>query len=93
MPSFEVAHIREQRQNMLLFPLDHSFENKPLVEQNSIVTQLQMRANQAGLAGRAVAVWEYGSETRFLGPTSWQAFFESIDMGFVFANINREVSW
>jgi len=93
MPSFEVAHIQEQGQDMLLFPLDDSFEHKSSAEKNSIVVQLQMRANRAGLAGRAVAVWERGSETRFLGPQPWRAFFQSIDMGFVLVNVNREISW
>jgi hypothetical protein len=93
MPSFNVAHLREQGQDMLLFPLDDSFDNKSSADQNSTVAQLQMRANRAGLAGRAVAVWQRGSETRFLGPPSWRAFFQSIDMSFVLANVNREISW
>jgi len=93
MPSFDVAHIQEQGQDMLLFPLDDSFDYKSAAKKNSIVAQLQVRANRAGLAGRAVAVWERGSETRFLGPTRWRAFFQSIDLGFVLANVNREISW
>ena len=93
MPSFNVAHIREQGQDMLLFPLDDSFDYKSSTEQNSTVAQLQMRARSAGLAGRAVAVWERGSETRFLGPPQWRGFLQSIDMGFVLANVNREISW
>jgi hypothetical protein len=93
MPSFDVAHLHEQGQDMLLFPLDHSFDSKPTGEKNSILAQLQMRANRAGLKGQAVAVWERGNETRFLGPPPWRAFFESIDMGFVLANVNREISW
>jgi hypothetical protein len=93
MPSFDVAHIREQGQNMLLFPLDDSFEFKSSAEQNSIVAQLQMRANRAGLGGRAVAVWQRGHETRFLGPPPWKAFLRSIDMTFVLTNVNRKISW
>jgi hypothetical protein len=93
MPSFNVAHIREQGQDMLLFPLDDSFDNKPSADQNSTVAQLQMRANRSGLAGQAVAVWQRGRETRFLGPPPWRAFLQSIDMSFVLANVNREISW
>lgn len=93
MPSFNVAHIREQGQDMIFFPLDDSFDRKTTTDQNSILAGLQARASAAGLRGRAVAVWQRGYETRFLGPPSWRAFFQSIDMNFVLSNVNREVSW
>ena len=93
MPSFDVAHINEQGQDMIFFPLDDSFDHKTAADQNSILVGLQAGAHRAGLAGRAVAVWQRGRETRFLGPPSWRAFFQSIDMGFVLANVNREISW
>ena len=93
MPSFDVAHLHQQGQNMILVPLDDSFDHKSSAEQNGFLAELQMRAHQAGLAGRAVAVWMQGYETRFLGPTQWRAFFESIDMRFVLANVNLEISW
>ncbi|APR51913.1 hypothetical protein CA223_07275 [Sphingomonas koreensis] len=93
MPSFDVAHIREQGQDMLLFPLDHSFEHKTSTEQNALVNELQLRANRAGLAGKAVGVWQCGRQTRFLGPVPWHGFLQSIDMRFVLSNVNRELSW
>lgn len=93
MPAYDVAHLHEQGQNMILVPLDDSFDHKSSAEQNGFLAELQMRARQAGLAGRAVAVWMRGYETRFLGPNQWRAFFESIDMRFVLANVNREISW
>lgn len=61
MPSFKLAHIREQGQNMLLFPLDSNFGFKTSSEQNSIVEELEDRAHAAGwlvgppCSGRAVA--------------------------------------
>lgn len=93
MPSFDVAHIHEQGQDMIFFPLDDSFDHKTAADQNSILAGLQVRAHGAGLGGRAVGVWQRGSETRFLGPPSWRAFFQSIDMSFVLANVNCEISW
>jgi hypothetical protein len=93
MPSYDVAHLNEQGQDMMLFPMDDSFDHKTAAQQNSILASLQARAHGAGLRGRAVAVWLRGRETRFLGPSTWRAFFESIDMSFVLANVNREISW
>lgn len=93
MPQFDVAHIREQGQDMLLFPLDSSFHQKPQAAQNSALAELQTRARQAGLAGRAAAIWEYGGRTYTLGPQPWQSFLRSIDVDFVLANVNRELRW
>jgi hypothetical protein len=53
MPSIKVAHLREQGQNMLLFPLDSSFHHKPDHEQSALVCELEARAHAAGLAGSA----------------------------------------
>ena len=93
MPSFDVAHIREQGQNMLLFPLDGSFEHKPSSEQQVTLAELQSRAHAAGLAGKAVAVWARGDRTHFLGPRAWHNFLSSISMSFVLANVNKKVWW
>lgn len=93
MPQFDVAHIREQGQDMLLFPLDDSFDHKPQFQQNALLAELQMRAHQAGLGGRAVAIWERGGRTYTLGPQPWQGFLRSIDMRFVLRNVNQEIRW
>ena len=93
MPSFRVAHIREQGQDMLLFPLDRSFGYKTDDDQSEILSELEERAHGAGLAGRAVAVWEAGGGTRFLGPRPWHGFLQSINMRFVLHRVNRSICW
>jgi hypothetical protein len=93
MPRFRVAHLRKQGQDMVIFPLDSTFRSKPDSEKAKILVQLQRGAHAAGLAGQAVAAWESGEETRFLGPRPWRPFFESIDMNWVLANVNKEISW
>lgn len=60
MPRYKVAHIREQGQNMLIFPLDSSVHHKTSNEKNEILFELEARAHAAGLAGSAVIIWEYG---------------------------------
>jgi len=93
MPSFNLAHIREQGQDMLLFPLDGSFGRKIRSEQNDILSELEARANAAGLRGRAAAFWESGSGTHHLGPKNWSGFLRSMSMRMVLANVNRKISW
>jgi hypothetical protein len=93
MPSFKVAHINEQGQDMLLFPLDPSFGLKGPVIQNNALAELQTRANNAGLAGRAVAVWEEGNKTMSIGPEPWKAFLGSLSMQYVLKRVNKSISW
>ena len=93
MPSFDVAHIREQGQDMILFPLDDSFGYKTSDDQRSILANLQQRARGAGLAGQAVAVWESAGLTHTLGPRPWAGFLRSLSMGAVLASVNKSISW
>jgi hypothetical protein len=93
MPSLDVAHIREQGQNMLLFPLDSSFGHKSTTDQQQTLSMLTRRANAAGLAGAAVAFWQSGGRTHFMGPRPWRAFLEGLSMWQVQASVNRSISW
>jgi hypothetical protein len=51
MPRLQVAHLREQGQDMIIMPLDSSVGQKVRPDQNAIITELQVRARAAGLAG------------------------------------------
>lgn len=93
MPTYDVAHIREQGVDLIIVPLKASFGRKSRSEQAEIQSYLQQCATSAGLAGTIVPVWE-GSSGRmaFIAPTNWHAFFKSINMNFVAANINRKLT-
>jgi len=58
MPTYKVAHIKEQGQDMLIFPLATGFGNQPISVQEKELGALQYRARSAGLAGSAVAFWQ-----------------------------------
>jgi hypothetical protein len=93
MPSYQVAHLREQGQDMLLFPLDDRFGQMSSNDQNALLQELEMRANAAGLAGGAAVFWRHGRHEHFMGPQPWHPFLRSIGMDFVQRNLNREISW
>ena len=93
MPSFKVAHLREQGQDMLIFPLDSGIHQKTDSEKAEILDELEMRAHAAGLAGSAVIVWDHGRSFNFMGPQPWHPFLRSINMRVVMANLNKEISW
>lgn len=93
MPSFKVAHIREQGQDMLLFPLSGNFGMKGPKDQDKVLAELQARAKAAGLSGRAVAVWEIGGRTYSVGPDPWKRFLSSISMAYVLKKVNTSIQW
>jgi hypothetical protein len=94
MPSYKVAHVHEQGVDLIITPLESSFGHLTNAEQNRQCRELQAHANGAGLAETVVPVWEAGpGRMGFLAPSGFRPFFQSIDMGFVGMNINREISW
>lgn len=94
MPKYQVAHIHEQGQDMIIFPLEAKFGHQTQADQNQELGVLGFRANAAGLRGAAVAVWDAGGgRMGFFGPPQWHPFLRSIDLQFVAANVNKEVSW
>jgi hypothetical protein len=94
MPRFNVAHLREQGQDMIIVPLDSSFGRKSSSDQRAITTDIQMHARGAGLKGTVVPVWDSGGgRMAFIAPQPWHPFFSSLNLHGVDANINRELFW
>jgi hypothetical protein len=94
MPKFQVAHILEQGVNLIIIPLDSSFGHKSSDEQGQIISELQMRASSANLAGTVVPVWNAGAgRMAFIAPSKWHPFFRTITLQWVAANINKALSW
>ncbi|MDP9084560.1 MAG: hypothetical protein M3N50_12480 [Pseudomonadota bacterium] len=93
MPHFKIAHLREQGQNMIIVPLESSFEHKSDEDQRATIAELQVRARNAGLAGTVVPVWQSGGRMYSMAPRSWQSFFRNLSMRSVLLNINKELYW
>ena len=94
MPQFEVAHLNEQGQNMIVIPLADSFGSKSSRDQNSVVSQLQAKARSAGMAGTVVVVWDsYDGRMAFMAPTQWRELFKSLSMMDIARSINKQLSW
>jgi len=94
MPKLDVAHVREQGQDMIIVPLDDNFDTKSSSQQNAAVAQIKIAAQSAGLRGEVVVVWEGGSgRMMFIAPKPWHPFFRSTSLGWVMQNVNRSLSW
>jgi hypothetical protein len=93
MPHFKVAHVREQGVDLIIIPLDSNFGAKSQSEQHGAISELQVRASSAGLAGKVVPVWDNGGRMAFIAPPNWHPFFKDLNLGFVAQNLNRELYW
>jgi hypothetical protein len=62
--------------------------------QNIQQQELQARANDSGLAGTVVPVWEEANNRMgFLAPENYHPFFNDLSIYQVQASINREIYW
>ena len=93
MTTFDVAHLREQGQNLIIVPVNRDYGSKTSTEQEQILLELELAANRAGLAGHAVAVWDAGSgRMAFRGPSAWRSFLEGLSLPLIAANINKRIT-
>ena len=93
MPRYDLAHVNQQGVDLIIIPLDSSFGSRSQDEQQQIICELQLHASSAGLKGTVVPVWDSFGRMAFIAPQNWHPFFQSINLQFVRANINRYVSW
>lgn len=92
MPTFKIAHIREQGVDLIVVPMDPAFGKLPKSDQHTIIAELQAQSFAAKLAGTVVTVWDYGrGQMGFIAPQSWHPFFQSISLSWLLAKLNREL--
>lgn len=93
MSTFEIAHIREQGQDMIIIPLRQDFGHRAPSEQAGVIAGLQACARGAGLAGKVVPVWDAGGgRMGFIAPPPWHPFFFGIDLNSVARIINKRLT-
>jgi hypothetical protein len=90
--SFDIAHIREQGQDMILIPLNSSFGARSNKDQREIVAALDACATSAKLGGEVVVFWEFDGKFNFMGPKPWHPFLKSIDSKYVAKRINKKLT-
>ena len=93
MPTYEIAHVKEQGVDLIIVPLESSFGSLTSQDQHEQIANLQAHSRGAGLAGTVVPVWDSGGRMAFIAPTRWHPFFQSINLQWVAMNINRQLSW
>src|SRR5467141_1535300 len=92
MPTFQVAHLHHDGQDVIIVPVDRSFGKRSPAEQARIQEAFQRSAVGADIPGVVVPVWEDASgRMAFRAPPPWHEFFKSIDMVYVARALNRSL--
>jgi hypothetical protein len=90
MPQFDIAHLREQGQDIIIVPLERGFGSKSSQDQQAIIAELQACARAAGLAGTVVPVWDSGGgRMSYIAPRPWHSFFGGLSLSDVAQNLNK----
>lgn len=93
MPTFQVAHLQHDGQDLIIVPVDRSFAKRSPTEQARIQEAFQRSAAAADIRGLVVTVWEDATgRMAFRAPPPWHQFLKSIDMVYVATALNRNLS-
>ena len=93
MPSLKVAHVRQQGVDMVIVPLDATFDQKTPAQRQAAVAEIQSVSLRAGLRGTVVPMWPSGGRTKFIAPNPWRPFFSRLPLHRVMASLNRTLEW
>jgi hypothetical protein len=93
MPTFQVAHLQHNGQDIIIVPVDRTFGKRSPAEQARIQEAFQRSAVCVEMNGVVVPVWEDAAgRMAFRAPPPWHAFLKSIDMVYVATALNRVLS-
>ena len=93
MPTFQVAQLHQDGQDVIIVPVDRSFGKRSAAEQARIQEAFQRSAVAVEMRGVVVPVWEDSSgRMAFRAPPPFHDFLKSIDMVYVATALNRTLS-
>ena len=90
--TYSIAHTRYRDSNMVIVVSNANFFAQSDETQERWFTQLQVCSRNANLAGQVIVVANVNGRFRFYGPRSWHNFLRTLDMAWVRARINKELT-
>ena len=91
--TFDIAHIREQGNDLIMVIVPTKFDRYATSDKQLVSASLQKCSKEARISGKVVLVWNKPNGSMgFFGPTPWHPFLKSINMRWVKARVNKELS-
>ncbi len=89
---YAVAHTRHRDANMVIVKIHPRFFDASLNQQERWYTDIQSCVRSVKLAGTVVIANDANNRFRYYGPKSWHNFLSTIDMKWVNARVNKEMT-
>lgn len=87
----KVAHVHQNGADFIIVPFDRAFGKMPPEAQHEAIEVIRDSASRY-MRGDVIAVWpDAGGSMGFLAPPHHHAFFQTMTLDFVAANLNREL--
>ncbi len=94
MPSYKVAQLAVQGMHIIIVPMGPSFLLKERPDQDALMSELQNRANAAGILGNVVPVWDIGGgKMGFRAPANQHPIFQQLKLETIRKNVDKELYW
>jgi hypothetical protein len=90
--TYQIAHIKEQNQDIIIVPMDPSIDYKTQQQKDTIQQTIQICATNAGLAGIVCLVWENKNRFNFMAPPQWHSYFRGLTMLSVTSKLNKTLT-
>ena len=90
--TYSIAHTRYRDSNMVIVISNANFFAQSEETQERWFTALKVCSRNANLAGQVIVVANVNRRLRFYGPKSWHSFLRTIDMAWVRARVNKELT-
>ena len=73
-----IAIFRHREQEIIVVPLDCSFQDRPPSQRTEALDRLQKSAIKAGLNAPAAVIWKVGAKLHFIAPPEWHPFLKTL---------------
>lgn len=87
-----LAIFNHQGREILVVPLDCSFEARPAWQRRTALDKLQISAAKAGLCAPVAAVWRVGGKLRFVAPPEWHPFLSTLTWNTIISNLSSTIN-
>lgn len=86
-----LAIFSHQGQEIIVVPLDCSFEGRPAWQRRTALDELQVSAVKAGLCAPVAAVWRVGGKLRFVAPPEWHPFLSTLTWNTIISKLSSTI--
>ncbi len=90
--TYKIAHTKSGGTNMVLVSVSSSFFRESQNTQQKWFTGFEQCSRSANLAGQVIVVANSSGTFKFYGPKTWHKFMRTIDMDWVNARINKNLT-